>query len=226
MARNDSGYGQDSTRRPGKLTDQHGRKWSASIDKKSGFPVGVIQPNGWRAPWHPNQGHFLFSEDNPTTFTIDYPTLIDQRLKAHEEWAAQYRQAALVRGWDPEDKAKAANVTELVGTKPLPIEPIVACVQGNKWMLGLTDKVDPRLVPFVRKRSDRISRAIEAMDFSEVEDFSPEEEPIGASGILEDQEPDYGDELDKLLDLEEDADPVGIGGKRVAVKQGKKTQRV
>ncbi len=216
MASNTGGYDQSSTRRPGTLTDQHGRKWSATIDKKSGYPVGVVQPQGWRGPWMPNQGFFRFKEDAPNVFDIDYAAILNQRLEAHESWAAQFRQAALVRGWNPDDNSKSANITELVGTKPLPVEPIVACMQGNRWMLGLTDKVDQRLEPFVRKRTDRIGRIIAEMDFSDAPEEQAEVE--GDSGILDDL--NLSD--DDLLDLEERVDPSAVGGK--LVKPMKKTK--
>lgn len=195
-----SGYDQPSTRMPGTLKDQHGRLWSATIDKKSGYPVGVIQPKGWRAPWLPNQGFFKFENpDDNRSFRIAYDQILDQRLKAHEDWASQFRQAALVRGWNPDDQTKQSNITELVGTKPLPIEPVVACMQGNKWMLGLTDKVDPRLEPFVVKRTDRVSRVVAEMDFSDADDAFE----------------------DTLADLEDEIDPDAIGGKKVNPRKRK-----
>lgn len=201
MASNTGGYDQSSTRRPGTVTDQHGRKWSASIDNKSGYPVGVIRPKDWKAPWVPSQTYFKFTDrENPSQFKIDYDAILAERLEAHETWAAQYRKAALARGWNPEDTDKQNSVTELVGTKPLPIEPVVACVQGNKWMLGLSDKVDPRLVEFVRVRTDKVSRVVGSLDFSDPDD-------------------DFEDALDEL---EEIHDPEAVGGKKVKVKSAKR----
>lgn len=212
---------QTSSRRPGVLYDQHvserfpkGRPWSASIDKKSGYPVGLIQPKGWRAPWMPDTSTFKYSDEEPNRFTIPYEEILNSRLQSHVEYNTMKEQAAVARGWDPSLPEKQAVLESLIGKPPLAVEPIAAAMQGNKYMLGLTDKVDPRLEVFVRKetRTEKLLKGLP--DFRDIE----EAEPIGASGILEDQEPDFEDELDKLLDLEEEADPVAVGGKRVPVK--------
>ena len=216
---------QASTRRPGTIYDQHvsarfpkGRPWSADIDKKSGYPVGLVSPKGWRAPWFPDTSTFKYSEDEPNRFTIPYEEILNERLQAHAEYQTMKEQSAVSRGWDPSSEEKQAVLESLIGKPPLPIEPIVAAMQGNAWMLGLTDKVDHRLEPFVRKLTRKQKMMAGLPDFSD--------EPIGVSGILEDQEPDFRDELDRLLDLEEDADPVAVGGKRVAVKQTRKPKAV
>jgi hypothetical protein len=214
MARNQSGYGQDATRRQGVLYDNHDRKYSASIDKKSGFPVGVIQPDGWTAPWYASQTFFKFEdEDSPNRFRIDYQTMLDERIKAHEAYAFEYRKAALDRGWDPEDQSKAAAIIQVVGPKPLPIEPIVAAMQGNRWILGFTKVVDKRLQPFVRQRTDRVTKAIAGMDFSD-------DEPLTGTNVVETEK--FGDDFDDLLDLEEAVDPAATGGKRVNPKKTSK----
>ena len=216
MARTQSGrYGQDATRRQGTLKDQHGRIYSASIDKKSGYPVGPIQPKGWTAPFYVGQDSYKFEDENDVTrFRIDYETLLLDRTKAHEAWAAAYRKEALDRGWDPNDETKRASILHEVGPQPHPVEPIVACMQGNKWILGLTDKVDERLRPFVKQKQDRLQKAIASMDFTD--------EPMP----LEDMEPE--DEVDPFEDvlasLEEEADPDALGGKRVPVKPTKKSK--
>lgn len=203
MSRRDTAdQGQPSTRRPGTLTDQHGRKWRASIDKKSGFPVGVIQPLGWLAPWMPPQGFFRFTEEEPTRMEIDYEAILNQRLQDHEQWAAGFRQAALVRGWDPDDKAKAMNITEIVGKKPQPVEPVVAAMQGNRWILGLTQKVDPRLEPFTRQAERRVSRVLQEMDFSDDDDTADQTD----------------EEFEDRMDLQEAVDPEATPRGRVPIK--------
>ena len=216
---------QASTRRPGTIYDQHvsaqfpkGRPWDASIDKKSGYPTGSISPKGWKAPWLPPITSFKFSEEEVNRFVIDYDALLNERIEAHADYQTQKEQSAVSRGWDPNSEEKQAVLESLIGKPPLPIEPIVAAMQGNSWMLGLTDKVDPRLEPFVRKLTRKQKMMAGLPDFSD--------EPIGVSGILEDQEPDFRDELDRLLDLEEDADPASTGGKRVAVKPNQRTKAV
>ena len=135
--------------RPGTCYDQHHRPYAANFCKRSGFPVGLISPKGWRAPWMPDQTFFVFREDEPTRFEINYRALLEQRLADHEQWASEFRQSALLRGWNPDDPEKQANIMEIIGQKPLPIEPIVAAMQGNAWILGQSATVDPRLEPFL-----------------------------------------------------------------------------
>lgn len=205
---------QGSMRRNATLFDQHvspeypkGRPWHASIDKKSGAPVGLVTPKGWTAPWLPGQSYFTFNEEEPNRFLIDYDKLLKERLDAQAEYQANLETEAIKRGWNPADPEKAAALSLIVGKPPLPAEPVAAAMQGNRWILGLTTKVDPRLASYVTK-SDRRSKLL-----ANLPDFSDTEEEYGASGILDDQEPD--DELEKLLDLEEEIDPKATGGKRI-----------
>lgn len=188
---------QTATRRPGTLTDQHGRKWSASIDNKTGYPVGVIQPRGWRAPWMPPMASFKFEDrDDPRTFRIDYEGMLDSRSQSHQDYTTQLQQAAIARGWDPTDPEKRSVLEKLVGPPPEPIEVIVAAMQGNSYILGLTDKVDPRVAPFVPRKQTRAQKVLANLpDFRDVPD----------------------EELDDLLDLEEAHDPDAIGGKKQKV---------
>jgi hypothetical protein len=216
---------QASTRRPATLYDQHvstkypkGRPWHADVDKKSGFPVGLVRPKGWRAPWLPEQTFFKYDADEPNRFAIDYDAILNERIQALTEYQQEYDSKAVSKGWDPSDETKRDNIEKVVGKRPLPIEPVLAAKQGNAFILGLTEKVDPRLEPFVRKETtrDRILKALP--DFSD--------EPFGASGILEDQEVETEDEeLNRLLDLEEDVDAEAVGGKRVPVKSNKKPSK-
>lgn len=191
MPRNEQDMGQPGTRRPGKFTDNHGRRWFSEVDKRSGGTIGRMTPIGWRAPWMPEQTFFRFDAEDPTRFVIDYQGMLDSRLAAHEAWNADFRSAALKRGWNPEDEEKMNSLLELVGPKPQPIEPIVAAMQGNSWILGLTQKPDARLEPFMVKRVSRVAKAVESLNFRD--------QPI---------EP-----IDQYADYEEDADPQALGGK-------------
>jgi hypothetical protein len=199
MARgNEADQGQPGTRRPGTLYDQHNRPWSASIDKKSGYPVGVIQPKGWRAPWLPPQGPeiFRFNKDEPTRFTLNYEWLLEQRLQDLKQYDEERQKAALVRGWDPTDPEKQEALDALVGARDKFQSPevIAACMQGNAWILGLSPVVDKRLEKFIPKKVDR-----KAALLSKFADYStiPDEETA-----------------ERLMDLEEEHDPEVVGGQR------------
>lgn len=197
--RKEADAGQPATRRPGFLTDQHGRKWFANIDRKSGCPVGVIQPHEWTAPWYPPQGVLKTNAEDPTKLRIDYEGLLSALMDDIEKWESLYRKTALQQGWDPEDKNKERNVLEIIGPRPKAVEPIVACMKGDKWTLGLTDRVNPKVEPHIRKRVARIPRLLDTLDVTVDED-----------------------EMEDLLDIEEEHDPEAVGGKRVKVKSAKR----
>ena len=216
---------QASFRRNGIIYDQHesarfpkGRPWFANIDKKSGFPVGQISPKGWSAPWLPDQGAFRFSEEDPTRFRIDYEYLLRERIEAHAEYQTQKEQSAVSRGWDPNSEEKQAVLESLIGKPPLPVEPVAAAMQGNSWILGLTDKVDPRVEKFIRKETRR-EKMLKGLP-----DFSDSVTAIETEAIEAEPEPTSFDDIDALLDLEEEADPEATGGKRVNPRSKKTTK--
>lgn len=205
--RNEVDQGQPGTRRPGTVYDQHGRPWGASIDKKSGFPVGVIQPKGWRAPWIPPQSGrtFRFDKDDPTRFVINYEWLLEQRLQDLKQYDDERQKAALVRGWNPTDPEKQEALDALVGSrdKYQSAEVIVACIQGDKWILGQTDKVNPKLERFIPKKVDR-----KAALLSKFPDFTvPDEETA-----------------ERYMDVEEEHDPEATPKGVVPVKPKKQAK--
>lgn len=177
MSYNGDNWSQASTRRAGILTDQHGRKWSASIEKKSGFPTGLMvcihqTPQGNSPPWLPDQAYFVFSTEDPTRFTIDYPRLLAERKLAHESYHQQAVDAAIAREWTVPEKGEhyPFKITAIIGKEPHPIEPIAAAMQGNQWMLGLSDRVDPRLVGFVTKPTTEEALLADLPDFSDLDE--------------------------------------------------------
>lgn len=207
MPPNEQDLGQPSTRRSARFIDtNHGRRWSAIIDKRSGGTIGKMQPLGWRAPWMPDQSFFRFSEDDPTRFTIDYQAMLDSRLAAHEQWNAEFRSTALKRGWSPDDPEKMNSLIELIGPKPLPVEPIVAAMQGNSWILGLSQKVDERVERFLPKKVNRVEKAVQSMDFRD------ESEPVTG-------------EIDRYAEYEEVEDPQATGGKLERLPSKKKPKK-
>lgn len=219
--RNEGDQGQPSTRRPGYLTDQHGRKWFASIDKKSGFPVGKMQPlskldadgrpnpAGWSAPWIPPQGAstYLFSTDDPSRFRINYEALLEQRMTDAREYDDGRQRAALVRGWDPTDPEKQEALDALVGRRDGLQHPevIVGCMQGDPWILGLTDKVNPKLDRFIPKKVDRKTALL-----SKFPDFTVQDEA----------------EVEDALDLDDEHDPDAIRVEKLPKKPKGKPAKV
>lgn len=189
--------------RPAKMFDQHGRRYSALLDKSNGTPVGQgPRPDGWRAPWMPGQEWFRYHEDesNPMRFRIDYDGMLNDRIAAHEQYEREWTDFAVVNGWDPKDPDIAGRIIAKVGKRPLPLEIIVAAMQGNRYVLGLTETVDERVVPFLRMKPkyQRIEKKLEriaGMNFA-----------------------DHDEELEDRMDLQEAHDPDDTPRGRVPVK--------
>lgn len=189
--------------RPAKMWDQHGRKYAATLEKKTGTPVAQgPRPDGWRAPWIPSQEWFRYGEDeqNPMRFRIDYDGLLADRIASHEGYQAQWDAWASANGWDPKDPEFAGRIIAKVGKRPLPVEPILAAMAGNKYILGLTDKVDTRLLPFLNEKP-RYHRAAKLQALKDQADWS--------------FDPD--DEMEQRMDVDEDFDRDGVGGQRQKV---------
>lgn len=202
MARAEQDQGQPGTRRNWIGYDQHGRKWQGSAEKSTGYPVGLIQPMGWRAPWKPPQGpnYFVFSREEPSRFRINYEGMLEERLKDQKEHEDERQRAAVVRGWAPDDPEKQDALDKIVGRRDAMQRPeiIVACIQGDKWILGLTDKVNEKVAKFLPKKVDRKTALL-----SKFPDFTVQDE----------------EELEERLDLEEQFDADAVGGKKQPVSR-------
>jgi hypothetical protein len=145
-------FSQASTRRPIVLYDQHGREWTAQVGVKTGMPTGSITPN-FRAPWYPDQQFLKVNPDNSSELFIDYKSMLlrrSARMKDYHkgaiEWARDRKIAAPETLGEYTDQIKRGY-----GAPPKPIEPIAAAMQGNRYILGLTTRVDARLERFVVK---------------------------------------------------------------------------
>ena len=215
--RNEGDQGQPSFRRRGFVTDQHGRVWVGSIDKKSGFPIGLMQPlakrtadgqpepRGWSAPWLPPQGTntFKYNPDDPSKLTINYEWLLTERLADAKEYDDDRRKKALVRGWDPMDPEKQEALDSICGPRESLQHPeiVVACMQGDKWILGLTDVENPKVSKFIPKKVNRREALL-----SKFPDFTADE-PTSLA-----------DDLEARMDLQEKFDPQATPTGRVPIK--------
>lgn len=211
---NEADQGQPSTRYPGTIYDQHvfpghpifsrGRPWSCEIDKKSGLPVSVIQPKGWRAPWRPPQDNkvFVFTRGEMPNFRLNYEYLLEQRYADVQEYEKERQRAALVRGWSPDDPEKQEALDALVGRRENLQRPevVVACIQGDPWILGATDVPNPKLQKFIKVR-----RSLTDDILSKFPDFTAKPDSLA-------------DDLEARMDIEESVDPEATPKGRVPVK--------
>jgi hypothetical protein len=159
-------FSQASTRRPIVLYDQHQREWTAQVGVKTGMPTGKIVPN-FRAPWYPDQQYFRVNPENTAELFIDYKAMLlrrNARMKAYHQGASEWARDKKIP--TPEKLGEySEQIRRGYGGPPKPLEPVVAAIQGNRYILGLTDKVDKRLERFVTK--PRNEEVLAEYDFSE-----------------------------------------------------------
>lgn len=151
-------------REPRDWTDQHGRVWNGQIEKKTGEWCGMPpQPVGWMPPfpqWLP-PARFLKCGRNykingarqgAEEMFIDYDGWIAELRDSHQSWLERFYaigQNMSGQAFDPDNPTP--QILAQVGPKPVPVEPVLAMQQGNKYVLGLTKTVDKRLEPFFPK---------------------------------------------------------------------------
>lgn len=137
---------QADKRRSMVVTDQHGRKYFAVIEKASGFPTGLVQPL-YEAPHpelYPPQKYMTFPEDQPGKLVIDYGSWESDNKTALQAWDNErVRTGSMIHGaaFDPHGPP-TIQLVQLIGPKPMSPLPVRAMAQGNRWALGFT-KVKP-----------------------------------------------------------------------------------
>lgn len=138
---------QADQRRTQNMTDQHGRPWSAEVEKASGMPTALVQRlfDVPQAELVPPQKYLLFNAADATRVTIDYPQWIRDQDARMEEWEAdRIRMSAVMPGviYDP-NKPPPPALLVLLGPRPMSSLPIRAMQQGNAWALGFSKEKPP-----------------------------------------------------------------------------------
>jgi hypothetical protein len=134
--------GQAEKRRQMIFLDQHGRKWTAAIELRTGFPVGSVNPIGFETRFPIEQKYMRFFRNRPGYMEIDYDAMLRDRDASEGIYKQRIQAAARKLYGDKAGEALKKPTTELLeaaGTKPAPRERILAAKAGNKWVLGLTD---------------------------------------------------------------------------------------
>lgn len=185
-------WSQREQRRGAILTDQHGRKYSAVIEKKTGddlfwqamYTAPLIPPAMYFEP-HPDV-------DRPNDRVINYTRWKEDIRRDTDAWELLGRTIVrqIPNGLNADGSFSLA-VLDQIGPKPTPIEPVIAAEQGNKWVLGFTQVPDPRLKKFFEVL--QVVKKYDEPDFS----GDPEDEDDGFAG------------------LDEEHDVEAMGGKRV-----------
>jgi hypothetical protein len=143
---------QADQRRPQIMTDQHGRKWFANIEKASGYPTGKVMPQ-FSVPHRQliAPGKYLgFQADDPAHVRIKYEEWIADLEHANRLWEQdRIRLGRLVHGsaFNPTGPTPLELLT-LLGPRPMSPLPVKAMQQGNRWALGFTEKRPPEADSF------------------------------------------------------------------------------
>lgn len=159
-------FSQATYRRGITLHDQHGREWTATVGTKTGMPTGIIQPS-FSAPWFPDHQYMRVNPDNTSELFIDYEALLLRRRARLADFHNLALDIARKKGFPLPAKVGEYS-DELLGLlpgMPKPVQPIVAAMQGNEYILGFTDVVDERLRRYVMPSRDALLAEAEAMDF-------------------------------------------------------------
>lgn len=168
------GFSQAKQRRSGTIfRDQHGRRYHAVVELKTGHPTGLIEPL-FTAPLMPPQMYLSVgtNAERPYDLRIDYDRWIQDLRTAADDYITEARQLARKMYRDRYNAADplTEEVVDIIGPRPQHVEPVIAAKQGNAYVLGLTDRVDVRLFGMLEedRALRREHRASDEPDFSDV----------------------------------------------------------
>lgn len=165
-------FSQASLRRVVTMFDQHGRQWWASVEIRSGMPVGNIEPKEWSAPWLPDQQYLVVNPDDATQLFIDYRRMATDRKSSEDEYHAAALQLAGDKKWPmPALGEYPREITDALGRPPRSRVLVIAAWQRNPWLLGQTETPDPRLEQLVERERPKVTMRPE--DWT-AEDFGPD----------------------------------------------------
>lgn len=177
---------QSDRRRNHRAFDRHGRQWETTIDFIANDACAPINPC-FTSPLDIPSKYVKLDPKSISSLLIDYDRWIQDLEDGYKDWDQRLYDDAIMLFGAQGPRAYKERVPELTrhtGPAPLPVDLVKGARAGNKYMLGLTDKM-PSWVEAV------MPKVVEV-----VQEF-----------------PDV-DDLDKYGDEEEEADPEATGGKK------------
>lgn len=217
--------GQDAKRRRTFMRDQHGRKYFANIEIETGDPLDLA-PHNWTAPKGPHWARGLFlppigdpevvkvipdhqRADAGCDVFIDYARWEEKQHHRNQQRDEDLRQIIQGMAGTGADvigtiERPSQKVQDFVGPEAFPpVEIIRAMRAENPWALGLTDVVPEKAQPIL----DRIEAHVRKAKLVRVATEEDVDDPF-ADEDAEAREANF----DRLMDLEEATDPLGVGG--------------
>ena len=205
------GWSQRNQRQDQTFTDDHGREWFGSVEIKTGHVCGLLEPQ-FQAPLIPDQKYLERIPKRPYDLHINYDRWLADIRATRAEWEREGRQMMRKMrgsGYDPSEEF-GADVLDIIGEPPEAVEPVIAARQGNSWILGLTNRVDRRLIKYfnIDKLPAKVRREQEP-DLRDLDVIEAEREALERHdrerqdiGRVKEDEPDLRDE-----DGDEEVDP-------------------
>lgn len=201
---------QAKRRRNWRARDEFGRLWESSVDIISQGTCAPINPKGWNDPLGTPQKYLVKAlVTDPDTGQLGIRIIPALEMwaaeleKAHAEYDQRlYNDAVMLFGeaGPAAYEKRTPALLNYTGPGPQAFEPVLAALTGDEWALGLSEEDPHNLRRFFPKKETAREKFLRTLQ--------------------------ERDELDERLDLEEDADPAAVGGKKLPVGKGRKPVEV
>ena len=215
----DSGTFQAMKRRYRRVKDNHGRLFGFPVEGPDGHACGPVEfiavdakgnHVATRPPILPPPAYFQMFTDAEGTLhlTVNYPKWKADVRREWEDFTKavrdQYSRINLECDWSPTGTVgMRGDVRDKVGPDPSPIEPVLACEQGNRWALYGEGECPPKLRRFIAVMAKTGSVLGERENIT-FEDDPPEPElaPIAEGGT---------EAVEAAADLDDEFEAKGMG---------------
>lgn len=168
---------QDQARTTRTFRDQHGRPWGGVCETKTGHWVQPLVPK-FSAPYIPPSKYVVPVPGDGSEVFIDYQRLQQDSTEALRNYELRtYAIAQSEYRDDPEKALKSPTkwLRDAIGNAPEHPNIARACMAGNKWILGFSDRKPDwayEYFPVIREEDEVLDLANE---FPDVEDESESE---------------------------------------------------
>lgn len=163
------------------LTDDYGREWDTTVDVISRGTCAPINPLSFHDPLNTPQ-KYLRADTNRRRLHIDFDRWIDDLENAHRDYEQKLFDDAMMLFGEGGPKAYEERIPALMrytGTGPQAVEPVKAAKAGNKFCLGLSDKMPEWAKKFFVKPE---APKAEFPDAEEYADYEEEADPEAMGG--------------------------------------------
>lgn len=149
---------QPQQRRPAVFADQHGRDWRTIIDIRTGHAAAPFEPD-FTAPWYPDTIYVEHDPADARKVRIAYGKILSHFRDAHDAYedlrfrvAEEMWGSAFITKMGETYEDDDPQLRKKIGSPPSEIAYPEAALEGNRWVLGFTDKVPPFFVPILEKQ--------------------------------------------------------------------------